>query len=384
MRVTPPSQRTQMNQGALPRARVLLCSVILMAFVGPSCATSAKRKSANSEGLSPQGRTELTQLGRRLFGDIRLSRDSTISCATCHNPDHGFAEPRPESRGIGANSPRRNAQSLLDVGRQHLLTWDGRLRTLEQQVHEAFTVEGDMGISLEEAAERVRTDAGYTTQFRRALNSQPNAVGIAAAIAEFERTLSSGLSRFDCFLFFKDSTALSASELRGWNLFVSARAGCAGCHSPIERDPPGLGRTWFSDRRYHNLGVGFAQGSMSDSGRFGVTRNADHFGAFRTPSLVNVAMTPPYMHDGSLPTLEAVVEFYSIGGVPNPGLDAVMIPRAFTQAEREDLVSFLRSLTSISTVREPNSARSAVQSARRSTFYGQDAYATTCTKSRNN
>jgi cytochrome c peroxidase len=299
---------------------------------------------------------ELPTLGRRLFADARLSRDSSISCATCHNPDHGFAEARPISRGIGANAPRRNAQSLLDVGRQYVLTWDGRLHTLEDQVEEAFTEDGDMGISIATAVARVGSDPSYVAQFRRVLGRAPDAQGIAKAISEFERTLRAAPSRFDCFLFFGDSTALTASERRGWDMFTSRKAGCSGCHSPFEPDPPRLGIAWFSDRRFHNLGVGFADGSMSDSGRAKVSRRSADLGAFRTPSLRNVALTPPYMHDGSLTSLEAVVAFYVRGGVPNARIDAIMIPRAISLPESEDLVAFLRALTSISTTSRPSEA----------------------------
>lgn len=140
----------------------------MVVISGVSCATSAARRRAAQEERSAEVRTALRELGRLLFTDVRLSRDSTLSCATCHSPDHGFAESRAESRGIGENSPRRNAQSLLDVGRRRLLTWDGRLRSLEEQVREAFTEDGDMGVSLAQASERLSADTLYTSLFRHA------------------------------------------------------------------------------------------------------------------------------------------------------------------------------------------------------------------------
>jgi cytochrome c peroxidase len=294
-----------------------------------------------------QSNTALESLGAALFADISLSRDTTIACATCHNPAHGFSEPRATSRGIGAKSPKRNAQSVADLARQRLLTWNGRLINPEEQVQEAFSVDGDMGIDLDEVIRRIGDNRSYRQQFAIVFRREPDAEGIIDAIIAFEQSLTTGRSRFDCFLYSGDSSALSSSERRGWELFMSPRAACAGCHSPFQADPPALGIAWFADHRFHNLGVGFVDGQMTDVGRYEVTKSAKDWGAFRTPSLRNVALTAPYMHDGSLATLGAVVEFYSRGGVVNPNLDRVMGPRALSLGEQSDLVAFLYSLTAM-------------------------------------
>jgi cytochrome c peroxidase len=138
-----------------------------------------------------------------------------------------------------------------------------------------------------------------------------------AALVAFQESLIVTESRFDRFYLGGDSTALSATEVRGWRLFRSGRAGCGGCHVPFP-EPGGSGIIVFSDRRFHNLGVGYENGRMEDVGRYGVTRQPRDWGAFMTPSLRNVSMTAPYMHDGSVATLEDVVEFYEKGGVKNP------------------------------------------------------------------
>ncbi|MFQ5704850.1 MAG: cytochrome-c peroxidase, partial [Gemmatimonadales bacterium] len=172
----------------------------------------------------------------------------------------------------------------------------------------------------------------------------PDVDALLDALAAFQRSLVVAESRFDRFYLGGDSTALSESERRGWRLFRSARSGCGGCHVPLP-DPGGSGIIVFRDVRFHNLGVGYENGRMEDVGRYGVTRQALDWGAFVTASLNNVALTAPYMHDGSLATLEDVVEFYAQGGIRNPNIDDVIVRREFTEQDRADLVAFLRALT---------------------------------------
>ncbi len=285
-------------------------------------------------------------LGRRLFEEKALSRDSSLSCATCHNPASGFAESRPVSRGIGSNAQRRNTPTLIDVAVSRTsFNWDGKARTLEEQLLEVFSESGDMGISLVEAVERLRRAKSYRTQFSEAYHRQPEIADLQDALARFqEQHLVDGRSRFERFYLEGDSTVLDLSEQRGWALFRAARSGCAGCHVPLP-DRGGSGRIMFRDNRFHNLGVGYGTNGPLDSGRFLVTGRPRDEGAFATPTLRNVALTAPYMHDGSIGTLKEVVDFYARGGNSNPHLDAVMEPRAFSLEERADLVAFMGSLS---------------------------------------
>ncbi len=304
-----------------------------------------------SAGMSGSGvipeplSNERIALGARLFEDVGLSRDSSMSCATCHMPSHAFTEPRAVSHGIGGRARKRNTPSLINVGVfRSSFDWDGRVATLEDQLRGVFAVTGDMGIDLGEAVARVREDSSYDMAFRRAYGRPPDVGGLLDALAEFQRSLVVAESRFNRFYLGGDSTALSESEIRGWRLFRSNKAGCAGCHGPLP-DPGGANMLVFSEAGFHNLGVGYEDGRMEDVGRYAVTRLPSDWGAFQTPSLHNVALTPPYMHDGSLATLEDVVEFYAQGGIRNPNIDAVMVERELTEQDRADLVAFLRALT---------------------------------------
>lgn len=284
------------------------------------------------------------ELGRRLFLDSTLSRDSSISCATCHSPFRAFTEPRAISQGIGAGARIRNAPSLINVALHHPpFDWDGRAETLEQQLLGVFAADGDMGIDPRQMIQRIRADSSYAAAFRAVNGRSPDIQAAFDAIVAFEKSLVVDGSRFDRFYLGGDSTAFSRSEKRGWRLFRGSVAGCAGCHTPVP--DPKSGMILFQDYRFHNLGIGYQHGQATDAGRFHVTHRPTDQGAFRTPSLRNVALTPPYMHDGSLATLEDVVDFYASGGICNPNRDVIMGKRALTTQDRADLVAFLRTLT---------------------------------------
>lgn len=327
----------------------------LAALVSTSCrlfprgevrARTTALASESAKTASDVASIERIELGARLFEDVKLSRDSTISCATCHMPSHAFAEPRAVSHGIGERARRRNTPSLINVAVfRATFDWDGRAQSLEDQLSGVFSPSGDMGIDLREAVARVRADRTYDADVRRAFNRSADVDGLRTALAAFQRSLVVAESRFDRFYLGGDSTALTDSEKRGWAFFRTARSGCAGCHIPFPA-PDGSGIIVFrNDNRFHNLGVGYNDGRLLDVGRYAVTREPSSWGAFVIPSLRNVALTAPYMHDGSLATLEEVVEFYSQGGIANPNLDPVMERRNFTDQERADLVAFLRALT---------------------------------------
>jgi cytochrome c peroxidase len=283
-----------------------------------------------------RGDNPLARLGEKLFFDTRLSASGTTACASCHNPNFAYADPRRVSVSDNGKHGRRNAPPLLDVGFFSKLMWDGSFHTLEQQAFGPFQ-RGEMGIGVDQAVQRLHSDPQYMDLFRAALGTWPTPDGMAT----YQRTLVPRASRVDRFLASNDAGTLSPIERNGYEVFTR-RAGCDRCHHPVPAR--GDGRPLFSDFQFHNLGIGYRSGGEPDAGRYELSRNPADVGAFRTPSLRHSAKTPPYMHDGSLATLEEVVEFYSAGGVPNPHLSPLIRPLHLGSYEKAALVAFLRAL----------------------------------------
>ena len=269
-------------------------------------------------------------IGRRLFFDPVLSADSTIACASCHRPQWAFSDTIALSRGIRGQLTGRNAPSILNRAYGALFFWDGRSGTLEETVLQPIQNPTEMGLDLGHLTRRLRTDPDYTSEFDRAFGDGVTERNVGRALASYVRTLRSGGAPVDRFQD-GDRSALGSDELAGMKLFVG-RAKCAACHA---------GPT-FSDEQVHNTGVSLGSG---DRGRFGVTGRSEELGAFKTPSLRNVALTAPYMHDGSVATLEDVVDFYDRGGGANPNLDPELRPLGLSPVEKRQLVAFLRALT---------------------------------------
>jgi len=273
------------------------------------------------------------RLGAQLYFDKRLSSDSTISCASCHDPDHGWADPNPTSEGVGHARGARNSPTVLNSAYHSFQFWDGRARTLEDQSLGPIQNPVEMGMTMPMAISRIKAIPGYVEQFRRVFGDEPRDENVAWAIAAFERTVVSTNSPFDRYLL-GDEDALSPSAESGMEIF-QGKGHCNVCHSGGN----------FEDDRFHNLGVGYKDGKYADVGRYNVTKNPQDMGAFKTPGLRSVELTAPYLHDGSEPTLEAVVDFYNRGGVPNPHLDPKIVPLNLARREKADLVEFLKSLT---------------------------------------
>lgn len=286
-------------------------------------------------------------LGRRFFNDTRLSSDRRTACATCHAPATGFAERSAITVPAGLIKGTRNSQTVLNSGYRASLGWDGRFKTLEDQVKGSFSPWGDMGVDIGTAIEAIERDTSYEAACLEAFGMRLSSDCLIRAIAAFERSLVGGNSRFDAFLFADNATALTEKERRGWELF-KGRAGCITCHDVFHKSTNDLGSQYalFSDERFHNLGVGYAAGRMADTGRYAVTRNLADFGAFKTPILRDVALTPPYMHDGSITTLYDVLSFYNRGGEVNPNLSPGIKPLNLSETEKMDIVAFLSSLNS--------------------------------------
>ncbi len=274
---------------------------------------------------------EKVELGRKLFFDRRLSGDNTMSCATCHLPDRAYGDGLAVSPGAGGQPLERNTQSCLNVAFFETLFWDGRADSLEEQALGPIQSTVEMNQRLDELEAELAAIPGYVSMFRDVFESEPDRSGIAKSLAAFQRTLVTEPSPFDRYLG-GEKDALSADAKAGLALF-QGEAGCVECHNgPL-----------LSDGGYYRLGVSFR-----DEGRAAVTgRKQDRF-RFRTPSLRNVAETGPYMHNGSMKTLEEVVTFY-YRGIPDAGPDGLRPDtsalRSRSYSEIDSIVAFLKSLT---------------------------------------
>jgi cytochrome c peroxidase len=266
-------------------------------------------------------------LGKRLFEERLLSKDKALSCADCHQHQRAFTDGKQKAVGIRGQIGPRNTPTLVNraLGRTHF--WDGRAASLEDQALGPITNPGEMDLPVSEAVARLSAVPYYRDAFRAVLGGDPTADRLAEALAAYERTVFSVDAPFDRFLA-GDEGALSPAAQRGLALF-GRKARCGDCHSGPN----------FTDEDFHCLGV------SRDPGRMTVTRQAKDLGAFKTPTLREIARTAPYMHDGSLATLAEVVEYYDRGGQSHPNLDERMKPLGLTPAEKADLVAFMESLS---------------------------------------
>lgn len=286
---------------------------------------------------------ETISLGRRLYYDPALSIDGTVACATCHNPALGFGDAKPVSNGVQGKTGTRNAPTVINSAYYSSQFWDGRAASLEAQAAGPMANPVEMAHTLPGVVERLQKDAAYRDEFKKAWGADQITIEmVTKSIASFERTVVSGNSPFDRYYYGGDKKALSASAQRGLKLFVNPKKGnCEVCHKI------GTKFALFTDNEFHNLGVGAdTRGEFVDKGRYAETKNEADVGSFKTPSLRNCAETAPYMHDGSMPDLKAVIDHYIGGGNSNPYLDKEMHALDFlTGQERADLLEFLKSLT---------------------------------------
>lgn len=285
---------------------------------------------------------ETIALGRRLYYDPLLSVDNSVSCASCHAPDHGFGDGKQVSNGVQNKTGTRNSPTVFNSAYFELQFWDGRSPSLEKQAEGPVQNPVEMAHTLKGVEDRLNANPSYRQQFAAAFG--PGGITydmVEKSIATFERTVVSGNSPFDRWKYGHDESAVSDSVKRGFLVFTSKdKANCAACHLV------GNDHSLFTDNKFHNIGVGADFGKISDDGRFVVTRNEDERGAFKTPSLRNVALTAPYMHDGSLKTLKDVIDFYIGGANSNAHLDKnIRVLDFLSGQEREDLQAFLESLT---------------------------------------
>ncbi len=311
---------------------------------------------------------EKIALGKLLFHDKRLSADGSVSCASCHRGDKAFTDGAAVAQGLNGQLGVRNAPTIVNAAFFETLFWDGRANSLEAQALGPLTNPIEHGLKDNQAIlDVILHDVAYRAQFQKIFAVPANQLStehVAKAIANYERSLIAGNSPFDRFLFGRDHSVLSNSAERGLDIF-KRKGNCLVCHEISWNN------ALFTDNRFYNVGVGFerlapviddfiaaiSQGGNPDNfpltgaqrselGRFNVTKAIVDIGKFKTPSLRNIALTSPYMHDGSLNTLEEVIEHYDKGGYKNRFIDAEIFPLHLTPQEKADLLAFLKALTS--------------------------------------
>ena len=311
------------------------------------------------------------ELGRRLFYDRRLSLNGTFSCAMCHIPEQGFTSHEMATAvGVEGRSVRRNSPSLYNVGYAKLLFHDGRENSLEQQVWGPLLAANEMANpSVAVVVDKINAIEDYRQRFQKAFKQNANMLTIGQALASYQRSLNSADSAFDRWYYGQQTQAMTDSAQRGFGLF-NGKSGCQQCHSI------GSQAALFTDQQRHNTGVGYAASMWRDSGQqliqvapgvnisvdkqalksvaqvrthdlgfYEVSQQPADRWAYKTPGLRNIALTAPYMHDGSFANLPAVIDFYDQGGVANENLSPMIKPLHLTAEEKQDLLAFLRSLT---------------------------------------
>ena len=281
------------------------------------------------------------ELGKMLFFDPALSIDSSIACASCHFQRFAFSDDRAISPGVEDRRGFRNAPPLFNLAYHPYFFKDGGVPTLELQVIAPIQDENEMAHIIPDVVDRLSADKTYQKMAMVAYGREFDPFVLTRAIAAFERTLVSGNSPYDQYVHQGQSSALSASELRGMELFNSDRLSCSTCHSGFN----------FTDYAFMNNGL--YNSYPTDSGRMRVTLDPSDKAKFKTQSLRNVGITAPYMHDGSLPTLEAVIDHYNSGGSSYPTKDTRIKPLNLTQQEKNDLIAFLNALTDQTFITDP-------------------------------
>lgn len=328
---------------------------------------SAAASSVQIPADNPLTRAKI-ELGRQLYFDPRLSADNSVSCADCHHPDDGYARATQFGVGILGQTGNRNSPASYNRILSAAQFWDGRAASLEEQAIGPIANPIEMGNTHDVCVETVQNNRGYRLQFDKVFGNGVTIENIGKAIASFERVIVTGPSPYDDYeplramqtrfaedledlaalkeedpdlydeymtvLKTSQANPISESAKRGRELFFSDRVGCTACHAGAN----------FTDEQYHNLGVGMDK-PEPDLGRFVVTKQDKDRGAFKTPTIRNVALTAPYMHDGSQKTLEEVVEWYAQGGHPNPWLSDKIKKIDLTAQEKKDLVEFMKALT---------------------------------------
>jgi len=279
---------------------------------------------------------EGVELGRKLFNDPVLSANNTLACINCHMPESSFSDPNQFSTGIDGFLGNRNSSALINLGWSSSFNWDGSVKSLEEQAFEPVTNSLEMHNSWNNVENTLNQDEEYLLLFKQAYNiDYIDSTHVVMAIAQFERTLISDNSKFD--KFYRGESTMTASELNGYAIFNSEKGDCFHCH----------GTALFTDNLFHNNGLDIEP--FLDLGLGIITENASDNGKFKTPSLRNIEVSAPYMHDGRFETLEEVIDHYDSGGHFSSTVDPLMkklgVGLNLTNQEKSDLIAFLKTLT---------------------------------------
>jgi cytochrome c peroxidase len=284
---------------------------------------------------NPQSSAKI-MLGKQLYFDTRLSKDNTISCATCHNPALGWSDKGPTSKGIAGQMGGRRSPPVSNAAYIPLQFWDGRSPSLEDQAKGPIQNPIEMGNTHQEMIRTVGDIPGYVEEFKLVFGTGPITVQqVADAIAAFERTVVTTDSKFDRYAR-GDHAALTRLEKQGLEVF-NGKGHCTACH-------------WgpnFTDGRFHNIGVPAKDPKNPDLGRYVVTKNPADMGAFKTPTVRDASLRAPYLHDGSEKTLESLIDFYNRGGGSDANLDPLMVPLGLSKLEKKALIAFIKALVSL-------------------------------------
>jgi cytochrome c peroxidase len=272
------------------------------------------------------------ELGKKLFFDPIMSADSTLSCANCHQPELAFSDDVPFSFGVENRIGTRNSPSLANIAYHPYFTREGGVPTLEMQILVPIQEHNEFDFNIVLIAERLVKDSFYVSMSRTAYDREPDHFVITRALACFERSLLSGYSPYDQYTNYDKTSALTTSEIRGMNLFFSNKTNCSKCHSGFN----------FSNYAFENNGL---YEEYEDDGRFRLTGEESDIALFKVQSLRNIEITAPYMHDGSMNSLEEVIEHYNFGGENHPHKSELIQPLNLTEKEKSDLIQFLKSLT---------------------------------------
>jgi len=278
---------------------------------------------------------EKVELGKMLYFDPRLSGDNSVSCSSCHMPEHGYAELKPLSQGIDNHTGPRNANTVINTAYATRLFWDGRAKDLESQASAPIENLIEMGSEMNTVVADINNISEYKQRFMQVFGEPASKETITKAIAAFERTIVSGNSPYDKYQN-GDETAMSQDAIKGMQLF-NGRALCASCHAP----------PLFSNWSFHNAGIGMNTGNP-DSGRIEITSSPNDKGKFRVPHLRNVTDTAPYFHNGSVQTLEEAIRIMATGGIDNPNLDPVFRAikmQKITEQEIKQITAFIKALS---------------------------------------
>jgi cytochrome c peroxidase len=308
-------------------SRMICCLLLLSLLVQPESACTAE-----PAGLPPISypkdnlpTDEKIALGKQLYFDGRLSSDNKVSCASCHDPAKGFSNGDQFATGVEGKKGGRNSPTVINAALQQFQFWDGRAKSLEEQALGPIQNPIEMNMPLEAVVARLNGIEGYKTQFQKVFGTEVTSAGIGKAIAAYERTILSGDAPYDRFKA-GDQAALSLAAQRGMKLFFG-KANCVACHAGPN----------FTDNGFHNIGL-----PGTDEGRAAISKSLGDKGSFKTPTLREIARTAPYMHDGSLKTLEEVIAHYIKGGTPGPQVDEELFPLKLSTDDAADLITFLK------------------------------------------